>query len=75
MHIGYAQQIQQWIENANISINKVKDDNELLSNNYNLLGIIYIKQGKVKSAVQAYKKAIEINPSNDYAKDNLRSIQ
>lgn len=63
------------IESINTSIDKVTDDNELLSNDYNLLGIIYGKQGKVKSAIEAYKKAIEINPNNDYAKDNLRSIQ
>ncbi len=47
---------------------------EFKSDAYNLLGIVYLNQGNYEKAKQYYNKALDIYPENEYAKNNLASL-
>lgn len=45
------------------------------SDGYNILGNIYLGKENIDKAKDSYKKALEINPSNQYAKTNLVQLE
>ena len=49
-------------------------DNKNKSDGYNVLGTIYISKHDADNAKNAYNKALELNPDNQYAKTNLASL-
>lgn len=52
-----------------------ENDKKGQSDGYNIIGNIYLSQLKTSKAKEAYKKALELDPDNEYAKTNLNSIR
>lgn len=50
-------------------------EDDIKSNAYNELGIAYQAKGDKPTAINQYKKALEISPSNEEARANLNKIQ
>jgi len=48
----------------------LKINNQSYSCPYEGLGLLYLKNGKLKEAADSFKKAIEINPDVEYRKYN-----
>lgn len=44
-------------------------------NGYNSLGEAYMKAGQKQLAIDSYKKSLELNPSNDNAKEKLKMLE
>jgi dienelactone hydrolase/predicted negative regulator of RcsB-dependent stress response len=44
-------------------------------NAYDSLGEAYLKAGQKQLAIDSYKKSLELNPSNDNAKDKLKALE
>lgn len=61
------------IDSCNKLIN-IKQPNEEMSDNYNLLGTIYQNKGNFPKAIDCYQKALELNSQNEYAKGNLKNL-
>lgn len=59
------------LENAIKCVENAGDDNVTKSNGYNIMGNAYWNMGDTKKAKECYKKALEANPNNQYAKENL----
>lgn len=77
-HIAYAydskEQYDKALEYIDIGITKETDE-EYLSDMYNFKGCVLQTKWKFEEAKTAYRKAIELNPENIYANDNLDSIE
>ena len=44
-------------------------------NGYDSLGEVYTKAGQKQLAIDSYKKSLELNPSNNNAKDKLKALE
>lgn len=62
------------IEQENIYIEKAPDD-KAKSNAYNIIGCAYLGKNDFKQAKASFQKALELNPNNEYAKNNLSRLQ
>ncbi|UWD47541.1 tetratricopeptide repeat protein [Clostridioides difficile] len=54
---------------------KDKDYKKNISNTYNLKGVIYMETEKFNEAKENFKKALEFNENNEYAKTNLNVLK
>ena len=62
------------IEETQRAINYVSDDYSNKFWLYNNLGVIYRAHGKLDKAKEAFKKSLEINPDQVFARDHLESL-
>lgn len=62
------------ISSINTFLAKQKD-NVKKSDGYNVLGNAYLAKNDLTNAREFYKKALELDPNNQYAKTNLESIK
>lgn len=61
------------IEKGRICIEKSKS-NEQKSDAYNVVGLAYASKNQINEAKEAFTKALELNPNNEYAKTNLARV-
>jgi cytochrome c-type biogenesis protein CcmH/NrfG len=60
------------------AINLIKLDVQVFPgswNGYDSLGEVYTKAGQKQLAIDSYKKSLELNPSNNNAKDKLKALE
>ncbi len=62
------------IEKAETYLSKAQDPSEQ-SMAYNVLGLGYSSKGDYVKARDAYKKALELDPKNEYARTNLTAVE
>jgi tetratricopeptide (TPR) repeat protein len=61
------------IEKGRMCIEKSKS-NEQKSDAYNVIGLAYANKNQINDAREAFTKALELNPNNEYAKTNLARV-
>lgn len=61
------------MENLNVFINMAETDEEK-SDGYNIMGTIYMDNYQYEDAIEAFNKALDLNPNNEYAKTNLKRL-
>lgn len=59
------------LEKAEDSLKDLLEKDKLKSDNYSLLGIIYLKQGNANEAVKCFKNALSLNPEDATALQGL----
>lgn len=62
------------IECAEIFVQNATEDDDK-SDGLNVIGVVYSHKGDKAKAKSYYKQALELDPENEYAKDNLESIE
>jgi tetratricopeptide (TPR) repeat protein len=62
------------IEKGRLCIEKSNND-EQKSDAYNVIGLAYANKGQIEDAKEAFRKALELNPNNEYAKTNLAKAE
>ena len=70
----YSERYDESIAQLNLALAK-SDDKAFKSDVYNVLGLSYIGKENYKKAKEAYNKALELNPNNEYAKNNLVQLK
>lgn len=62
------------IEQVSRALNGAKDK-EFQSKSYNILGLNYASKGDYTKAKETYNKALELDSNNEYARNNLLSLE
>lgn len=62
------------IEQENVFISKAPD-NKTKSDAYNVIGCAYLGKNDLSQAKANFQKALDLNPNNEYARNNLTRLQ
>ncbi|NLW05630.1 MAG: tetratricopeptide repeat protein [Pseudomonadaceae bacterium] len=62
------------IKQLNLALTK-SNDKAFQSNVYNVIGLSYVGKENYQKAKEAYNKAIELDPNNEYARNNLSMLK
>ncbi|MEW6456303.1 MAG: tetratricopeptide repeat protein, partial [Acidobacteriota bacterium] len=60
---------------ANIKMHPEEEANPWFANLYFLRGLAYEEKGQIEKAIKAYKKALELNPEHQQAKERLQKLE